>query len=89
VVIEIERRGNVLAPKEAFDWLPKEAERVASWANGKSQKTWALTREAVMQHGCAAESVFDAAHGFRYMLFVYKSREERKAIWDFLTGALD
>lgn len=65
----------------------KKAYKVTSWQNDKSPKTQASFFALMRAHGLAAESVFDAAHGRRYLLFVYATREGRKECWDvLLTG---
>lgn len=85
--MKIEQRGLVTGPSTILDKLPASAFKVASWQNGRSPKAQAATGAVVKGLCAAAESIFDAAHGRRYMLFVYTTLEERKACWDFHTGA--
>lgn len=79
-------RGLITGPSELLDVLPVTAFKVTSWDNSHSLKTQMRVWELLHAVGAQPESIFDAAHGHRYMLFVYRSREERKACWDFHTG---
>jgi hypothetical protein len=83
----MKQEGLVIAPKEVFEWLPKRALKVKDWGNNKSPATWHDTNAVAHQKGYMLELIFDAAHGRRYMLFIYKAKEGRKACWDFITKA--
>lgn len=85
--MSITQRGLVVGPTSLLNKLPASAFKVASWQNGRSPKAQAATGAVVKGLCAAAESVFDAAHGRRYMLFVFTTREQRKACWDFLTNS--
>ena len=80
-------RGLVTGPHELLNILPKGAFKVVSWQNGRSPKAQAETFAALAKAGAYAESIFDARHGRRHMLFVYGSKEQRKKCWDFHTGS--
>ena len=82
------RRGLITGPAALLDILPVAAFKVTSWDNSHSPKTQQRVWDRCHAVGARAESIFDAAHGHRYMLFVYRSREERKACWDFHTGSV-
>lgn len=63
------------------------AYRIPNFADGVMPKTRGALSEALTDAGYAWEVVFDAAHGRRYVLFVYKADEktawaERTACWD-------
>ena len=82
------QRGLVVAPQAAHDFLSAHAHqvyRVTSFDNHHSPKTQRKACDMLHAKGYKMESVFDAAHGRRYMCFVYSTPEERKACWDFLT----
>lgn len=84
------QRGLIVANETAHVIISAHAHKaysVTSWQNGKSPKTQDTLYSALKARNLYAESVFDAAHGFRYLLFVYADREGRKACFDFLTGA--
>lgn len=79
-------RGIITGPHELLNLLPKAAFKVTSWQHGKSPKAQDATWKALQDAGAYGESIFDARHGRRYMLFVYASKEQRKKCWDFHTG---
>lgn len=85
--MKIETRGLITGPIDLLDKLPKAAFKVASWQNGVAVKSRDATYTAIDQCKAYGESVFDAAHGRRYMLFVYADKSQRKACWDHITGA--
>lgn len=80
----IAEKGLVTGPKDLLDKMPAASFRVKSWDNTHSPKTQKAAFEA-LGGDVRAESIFDARHGRRYMLFVYRSREERQACWAFHT----
>ncbi len=82
----IAKRGLITGPHELLNILPEGAFKVTSWQHGKSPKTQDATWKAIKDAGAYAESIFDASHGRRYMLFVYGSKEQRKMCWDFTIG---
>lgn len=83
---EIITRGLVHGPKDILDQLPKSVERVTSWQNGKSEKTWNQVVDTLRRFDFVfTESKLDASHGRRYMLFIYRNDKERAAIWDHIT----
>lgn len=79
-------KGLVTGPQDLLDKMPAASFRIASWDNHHSPKTQKLAY-AALGGDVRAESIFDARHGRRYMLFVYRTREERKACWDHHTHA--
>jgi hypothetical protein len=84
----IKQRGLIVASDETHVLISATvhlAYRIKSFSNGKSPKTWAALRTMLDAKRLASESIFDAAHGKRYILFVYKDAAERKACWDHLT----
>ena len=80
-------RGLITGPHELLNILPKGAFKVSSWQNGKSPKAQTETYNVLAKVGAYAESIFDARHGRRYMLFVYGSKDQRRMCWDFHTGS--
>jgi hypothetical protein len=85
---EAKRTGLIVASKAAHDMIAariKRAYRITSFSNGRSPKVWSELRAVLAAAGYSTEAVFDAAHGFRYLLFVYASPDERRACWDALT----
>jgi hypothetical protein len=83
--MNIETRGLVTGPKEVLDKLPKRAFRVASWDDRRAPATQEATTKAVRAIEAFAASVFDASHGKRYMLFVYRTIDEHRACWRAIT----
>jgi hypothetical protein len=77
----ITEKGLITGPADLIEKLPAAAFRVKSWDNTHSPKTQAEAYRA-LGGDVRAESIFDARHGRRYMLFVYRTHEERKACWD-------
>ena len=80
--------GLVVANEAAHNLIAaraKRAYRITSFSNGRSPKTWSELRAVLAAAGYSTEAVFDAAHGFRYLLFVYASPDERRACWGALT----
>lgn len=64
------------------------AYKVTSWQNDRSPKTQDKFWSWIKSQNLCAESVFDAAHGRRYILFIYQGNGDgRRACWDCITGA--
>jgi hypothetical protein len=85
--VAVSRCGNIVANNSALDTVSAHcplAFRIKSFDNAHSQKTQRALSDVMRGYGFTCESVFDAAHGRRYMLFVYANREERKACFDFI-----
>ena len=91
------RKANVVADAAILDALPKVAFKIRSWDNNHARKSqdqvFAFCRLNISkgENGLAPltwEAVFDAAHGRRYMLFIYRDAAGRKACWDCLTGEI-
>jgi hypothetical protein len=80
------QRGLIVGNWQVLADLPKAAFKVISWDNSRSPKTRQATFDALRAEGLIGESVFDAAHGRRYILFVYADAAGRAACWDFLTS---
>jgi hypothetical protein len=85
--MNIETRGLVTGPKEVLDKLPKRAFKIASWDDTRAPATQDATRDAVRALGGFIHSLFDAAHGRRYRIFVYRTLDENKACWRDYCGA--
>ena len=83
-------RINMIVADDAAHAFIRSAEprayEVASFSGSRSARTWAKLAPALQSGGYVGESVFDAAHGSRYMLFVYKTPEERAACYATLGG---
>ena len=58
------------------------AYKVKDWANGKQPMTSAQACSALIRAGFHLETVFDAAHGRRYVLFAYCTPQGRVGCWD-------
>lgn len=82
----IEQRGLIVGPSDILATLPANAFKVTSWQNDRSPKTQDATYAILRAANVRGESKFDAAHGRRYMLFVYRTADERRACWAFLTN---
>jgi hypothetical protein len=83
--MNIETRGLVTGPKDVLDMLPKRSFKVASWGDNRAPATQEATTKAVREAKAFAASVFDASHGARYMLFVYRTIDEHRACWRAIT----
>lgn len=84
----IERVGQYIGPADALDWLGRDKLRkVQSVDNSTAPNTQDAIRSAARGASLVIESVFDAAHGRRYLGFVYRTGEERAACWRFLSRA--
>ena len=82
------KKGLVIGPNDILAEMPKQAALVRSWDNTTAPKSQKLLRDYLNLKSAAWESTFDAAHhGRRYQLFVYRNPAERRACFDFLTGA--
>jgi len=82
------RIANVVASSEAHEIIRRDAAcayAVADFGNGRSPGCWDKLRSALRPQGYSLEAVFDAAHGRRYMLFVYRDQADRSLCWDVLT----
>lgn len=84
VVLNVERRGNVVAPRAILDALPRAAFKVRDWRGGRSPKTVDATLKVAIELGAACEVQYDAAHGRRYRLLVFMPAD-RSAIIGFGT----
>lgn len=83
------RKDNIVASEEVHALIERECPRaylVTSFDNAHSPKTQLALALAMRRQGYVTESVFDAAHGRRYLCLVYASRAERSMCWDVLTG---
>lgn len=80
----VERRGNVIGPRNALDKLPKRAFDVRDWQQYRSPRTQEATFGAIAREGLRYEMQFDAAHGRRYRLMVF-AQEDRAAVLTFGT----
>lgn len=82
------RIGQFVGERDALAWLgtDRELRAVKSWQNGMAPKTSDKIKAAARGASMALEPVFDAAHGRRYLCFVYATLDQRKACWDHLTG---
>jgi hypothetical protein len=84
------RKGQIVTDegfhKMLADKLPS-AYRLASYDNTHSPATQIKLAAMALDNGYMLESVFDAAHGKRYLCFAYRDPAGRKACWDVLTGA--
>lgn len=82
------RIGQFVGAPDLLDWLggADKLRRIASWENGKSPKASDSIKAAARGAGLCLEPVFDAAHGFRYLCFVYRDWSGRAACWAALTG---
>lgn len=64
------RIGNIITSPEIAKTLPKRLVAMKSWDNSAFRSaTWS----SLDKTGLYWESVFDAAHGRRYVLFLFKS----------------
>lgn len=81
------RVGNVVADKSVFGKLPTRATKVSSWDSASSPITYAETYRVIEELGLIGQRLFDAAHGFRFILLVYETAAQKSDIMDFLTGA--
>lgn len=84
------QKGLIVASAEmhaAIQAAAPNAYKVTSWQNDRSPKTQKSLCDLLRAppFGHYSESVFDAPHGFRYLLFVYRTPEERRACWNVLT----
>ena len=79
----ITQNGLVIGPSDILESLPKASRKVASWQDRVSPATARATYAAIKASGAYAESIFDAAHGRRYCLFVYRDKAERVACFDY------
>lgn len=85
------QKGLIVASEEMHAKIEANCPRayeVTSWQHGRSPKTQLRLYAEARAAGNYTESVFDAVHGFRYLLFIYADREGRKACWDHLTGGV-
>ena len=80
---KIMQNGLVIGPYDLLESLPKVAFKVSSWQDRKSPQSQLATYAALKSAGAYAESIFDAAHGRRYVLFVYRDKSERVACFDY------
>lgn len=83
------RKGNIVASEEVHALIERDCPRaylVTSFDNAHSPMTQRKLGLAMRRQGYVLESVFDAAHGRRYLCFIYASRAERSMCWDVLTG---
>lgn len=83
------QKGIVVASDEHHDLLCEYAAgayKLRSFDNGLSPAVWRAMRALTAERGVRFESVFDAAHGRRYLMFLYADAAGRRACWDFLTG---
>jgi hypothetical protein len=79
----IGRRGNVLGPQEVLEGLSDDLANVPCWGRVPDVQ-WRSLYTAIGA-GCTRELQFDAAHGFRKVVFLWRTSQERRAIWDYLT----
>lgn len=85
--LAISRRGNIVANNSVLETVSAHcplAFKVKSFDNSHSPKTQRALCEVMRGYGFTCESIFDAAHGRRYMLFIYAGREGRKACFEFV-----
>jgi hypothetical protein len=59
--------------------------RMRSWENGVSPADSRTVIRNAREHTISLESVYDAAHGRRYLCFVYQTAAQRAACWEHLT----
>lgn len=93
-----EARGLIIASPAAHFLISAhcpEAYRIRSFENKRSPKTQAKLRAVLLMREYLFESVFDAQHGKRYLLFVYPRRATpqgtaagRQECWHFLCGTM-
>lgn len=81
------RIGQFVGEKDLLAWLGSERALRAfkSWENGARPKDSERIKLAAIGASIALEPVFDAAHGRRYLCFVYRNADERKACWSCIT----
>lgn len=65
------RNAHVIADQTILATLPAAAFKVRSWDNAHSPATQKTVTELCQARGWVDERVFDAAHGRRYVLFIY------------------
>ena len=65
------RKANVIADQTILARLPKAAFKVVSWDNSHSPATQNAVQALSRANGWCEERIFDAAHGRRYVLFIY------------------
>lgn len=65
------RRAHVIADQTIMAQLPAAAFKVKSWDSAHSPATQNAVSALCRANGWVDERVFDAAHGRRYVLFVY------------------
>ena len=82
----IVKAGLVVGPLDIVGALPIAVRRVNSWDSYTAPKSQKAVLDFLNTKNAMWESIFDASHGRRYMLFVYRSREERRACFDFTSG---
>jgi len=81
----IKQLGLLIGPDDLIDAMSLAVARVKSW-DGKGTPHWQqIARMDANQLGARIESVFDAAHGFRHMAFIYRTHDERERCWNFVT----
>lgn len=84
VALKVERRGNVIGPKDILDALPPSAFKVRDWRDGTAPKTKVATYKAIIAADAYQEAQYDASHGRRYRLMVFR-RDDRAAVVSFGT----
>jgi len=83
----IERVGQYVGPADLLDWLDRaKLRKVKSVDNTTAPTTQKAIQAAARGASLVIEPIFDAAHGRRYLGFVYRNVAERAACWAFLTA---
>ena len=89
---DIVQAGRFIGTRENLAKLAPAAtlRRIKSWQSGISPATSKAILGAACAERLATEAVFDAAHGRRYLCFVYSvdggMTANRRAVWDAYTA---
>lgn len=83
---EITRKGLVVGPKELLAYLPHSSGKVRCWAGCSAYPRAQIeqTLRKAGKVGVQQRTSFDAAHGRRFFLFLYRSHDELQACRDFV-----
>ena len=81
--MNIIQKGLIIGPQDVLDILPSRAFKIADFGSNKSPKTFSVMKDKLREKGADAELIFDAAHGKRYILFIYRNGLERNRCWNY------